>query len=49
MIPISIIRFFINYIFIVYLFVDVINFYNSLYNFGSIWNVLTLQKNWNNL
>jgi len=52
MVPISIIRFFINYIFILYLVVDVINLYNSLYNFSQIRDVLTLKKvrityNWN--
>jgi hypothetical protein len=43
-----IIRFFINYIFIVYLF-DVINLGNSLYNFGQNWDALTLQKSWKDL
>ena len=44
----SIIRFFISYIFILYLF-DVINLYVSLYNFSQTWKSLTLQDFWNDL
>jgi len=44
----SIIRFFINYIFMVYLF-DIINLYNSRYNFGQTRDVLALKESWNDL
>jgi hypothetical protein len=43
-----IIRFFIKYIFILYL-LRVINLYDSRYTFGQILKTLTLQESWNDL
>ena len=48
MIQLSIIRFFINYIFIVHL-LNLINFYDFFYNFGRTWDASTLQDSWNAL
>ena len=48
MIPIKYHWFFVNYIFIVYLF-DIINLCNSFNNFSQTWDGLILQDSWNDL